>query len=363
MALAKKCGVEIDNEAYMRTRYLLTWSTNEKGGIGYGAHNDVPISFKEAEKKVGRIDIKAPKYNEDEHGNGVGRLVGGAMTTTLMHMVDPMDSFSDDYVKRGVRNALCARWSCRQAHSCGSLTLQWCYTTLSLGPLMGHDDMYREAMDDIKLWLNIARCHDGSFYYEPKIDTEGNPFSRLMVTAGAILLLNSPKRNLYILGKGLNDPAVAKAAPKPTPRKAMITKPAAVSVREARTLSAQKKSALDAALMSSLVKLSSDGLLKPVPVNMSMTSASIWLKSVAADGKLTFQMVRGTKTAEFPWSNLKDSDYVTLAMLVSALKSESGDAHAMAGVYLESIGKVSDADKYFEKAGEASRKKLESLFD
>lgn len=360
MALAKRCGVKIDEGAYLRTRYLLSWSTNDKGGIGYGAHNDVPITESEARDKCSHINIKAPKYNEDESGNGVGRLVGGAMTTTLMHMVDSMDSYSEDFVKRGVRNACCARWSSRQAHSCGSLSFQWCLTALSLAPLTGEDEYFREAMDDLKLWLNIARCYDGSYYFEPKIDTEGDPFSRLMVTAGAILILNSPQRNLYILGKGYGNASAASTA-QGSP---MASKPAPVvkePVREARPLSPESRFVLDKALKSTLVKLSETNLIKPMPMRLTFTSAKIALVSASAD-EVVFKADNGTQ-GSLSWDKLAPIDMATLAVLASTIKPDSGDAKALVGVYMESLGRVEEADKYFESAGESSRKKLEKLFN
>ncbi len=51
-----------------------------------------------------------------------------------------------------------------------------------------------------------------------------------------------------------------------------------------------------------------------------------------------------------------------LAMLAAVLKPESGDAHAMVGVYPESAGQVGEADACYGKAGESSRAKFEKLF-
>ncbi len=160
------------------------------------------------------------------------------------------------------------------------------------------------------------------------------------------------KEMLKLVGSA--SPAKPAAAPKP--------KPAVKPVRAARSLAPDKRTVLDQALKSTLGKLSGDGALKPLPLGISPTRARVWLKSVDGD-QLSFQLVGGTQTAAFKWSDLKPADHATLSLLVATLKSDSEDAQAMAAVYLESQGRVTEAEKYFEKAGKASREKLEKLFD
>jgi hypothetical protein len=249
----------------------------------------------------------------------------------------------------------------RQAHSGGSLTFVYNTIAASLGPVVGEDEMYREYMDDMKHWLNMARCHDGSYYFEPKIDTEMIPGGRVLMTAGAILMLNAPLRELYVNGKGHTDAGVAKvSAPRPS---AFAPVAPVAPLREARTLSPERKIILDNALKSTLVRMSDNNELKAVPLGISATRSRVWLKKAVSDGKLTFQLAGGDQTAAIGWSDLVDSDYVVLALLVASLKPDSTDAQAMAGVYMESLGKVEEADNYFEKAGEASSKKLQALFE
>ena len=210
----------------------------------------------------------------------------------------------------------------------------------------------------MKWWLNIARCHNGGWYFEPKVDKESNKNDRIHMTTAAILMLNAPLRELYCNGKGMTDPAAARAAsvkPKPsTPIK---------PVRKARTLQQERRDILDNTLRSALAKVSANGGLKPVPIGISLTRARVWLKELERDGKLTFQVVGGSQTADFKWDDLSDADYATLSLLLAHLKADSEDAQAMAGVYMESIGKVSQADKYYAKAGEASAAKLQKLFE
>jgi len=61
--------------------------------------------------------------------------------------------------------------------------------------------------------------------------------------------------------------------------------------------------------------------------------------------------------------DLTANDQVTLALLVATLKPDSTDALAMVGVFMEAMGRVTDADEYYAKAGEESCKKLEKLFE
>jgi len=240
------------------------------------------------------------------------------------------------------------------------------YNTIaaSLGPVVGEDKMYRVYMDDMKHWLNMARCHDGSYYFEPKIDTEMIPGGRVLTTSAAILMLNAPLRELYVNGKGRQDPGVGKAPsskPKVSPFASRLSP--VEPVRKARSLAPGRREVLDRALRSALVKMSDDGTLQSVPVGLSITRARILLKRAADDGKLTFQIEGGEQTATFAWTDLTPTDHATLSLLVANLKPDSSDAQAVAGVYLESIGKGNEADKFYEKAGDSSAAKLQRIIE
>jgi len=132
--------------------------------------------------------------------------------------------------------------------------------------------------------------------------------------------------------------------------------------RPARSVSPDKMAALDRALLSTLVKLNDAGKLDATPIPLSMTRARVSLVSAHADGTLSFRAASG-KTVPFAFEKLTPGDHANLAILVSKLKPESGDAKGMAAVYMESLGQVAAADKYFGNAGATSRKKMEKLFD
>jgi len=373
-AIAQKCGAKIDEESYLRTRYLLTVKTNEKGNIGYGAANATPYSAEDARQAVGNINTKI--IGTDEVISW--RSVGGSACTTLTHFVDPRDSFSDAFVKRGVRLAMAAGQSSRQSHGCGTLTFVYNTLAASIAPLVGEEEMYRKYMDDMKWWLIMARCHDGGWYFDPKIDTEANNYDRIHMTAAALLMLNAPLRELYCNGKGMSDPGVktgsrpastisGTSAPEsyesepPTPIDSK-PEPEPAPVRQARRLSADQQAKLDGLVFTTLEQLSEKGLLKPTPMSMQFTKQEVVLNSVA-DGKLIFQPVGGTQSARIRWETLSPADRATLALYIAGLRPDNGDIQALAGVYIEHMGNAAAAAKYYEKAGESSAGKLQKLFE
>ena len=371
-ALAQKCGAKIDEASYLRTRYLLTVKTDEKGNIGYGASNKTPYSAEDARKAVGTINTKT--ISDDEWVDY--RLVGGSACTTLAHFVDPRDSYSEAFVKRGVRNAMAAGLSGRQGHACGSLTFVYNNLAASIAPLVGEEKKYRIYMDEMKWWLIMARCHNGGWYFEPKIDTESNPYERIHMTAAAILMLNAPLHELYSNGKGRTDPGVKSgsslastisAPPAPEsaesePSTPVGSRPEPAPVSQARRLTAEQQAKLDGLLYAALAQLSEKDLLKPTPMAMQFTRQQVVLKSVEA-GKLTFQPAGGAQSARMKWESLSPADRATLALFAAEVRPENGDLQAVAGVYMEHMGNTAAAAKHYEKAGSSSAAKLQKLFE
>jgi hypothetical protein len=131
----------------------------------------------------------------------------------------------------------------------------------------------------------------------------------------------------------------------------------------ARTLLPEGLAMLNKSLLAALVSLSDDKALRPTPLRLSKTRAKVWLAEAAKDGKLTFQLVGGARRADFNFEELANGDRATLSLLVAELKSSDNDAHAMAGVYMESMGRFAAADQYFKKAGDASINRMSKLFE
>ena len=134
-------------------------------------------------------------------------------------------------------------------------------------------------------------------------------------------------------------------------------------LRPARRLAPAKIASLNHTVMKTLVKLSDAGLLgsgKKVP--LSLTRAQVSLVKVEDANSLMFRSGSG-KTVAITSTDLKPIDFANLAVLVTQLRPDNRDARALAGVYLESLGRVALADKYFSEAGPASTAKMEPFFE
>lgn len=237
-----------------------------------------------------------------------------------------------------------------------------------LGAARADEKSFREFLDYTKTWIILSETHDGQGLVEQPFGCQRNSTctiarDRTTYTHVAILLLSIPKRKLLITGADYAEPAVETTV-KRSPDGSSLARLAPVPVaRKARTLSADRLASLDRSLQRTLTKLSEAGALQPFPLKLSVTSAQVQLSEVKGDGTLIFQLVGGSKTAAFQWSRLARKDHATLALLVAACKPDSADVQAMAGVYMEAMGQVGEADKYFAKAGEDSTRKLAALFD
>jgi hypothetical protein len=133
------------------------------------------------------------------------------------------------------------------------------------------------------------------------------------------------------------------------------------ALRPARPLAAGQADVLNGMVLEALVGLTDAGKLTPTRVPLSLTKAKVSLVSVRADNTLTFQSGSG-KAVAIPAEKLKTADFANLAILVTKLKPDSSDAVAVAGVYLESLGRVELADKKYEEAGPESTAKMEKFF-
>ena len=205
-ALMKQAGLEIDNEAYMRSRNGLMWSTQASGEIWY----DITPVPKTPYTPPAQFDVKAAS-RRDQGVSGRGALA------TLMQFLDPMDSCSDSYVKRGVAHLAACADMLMEGHASAALNAQWEFTTMGIAPLIGDMKSYREMMDYYKYWFNLNRCYDGSFYAPACTAGEIDPFIDVhyITTGWVILALSAPKRSLGILGRDRLIPGLDKTALSP----------------------------------------------------------------------------------------------------------------------------------------------------
>ena len=65
---------------------------------------------------------------------------------------------------------------------------------------------FRRMMDKNRWWFTLARCHDGTFYYQPNRDNNPNDFtsgaSRLSASAVVAFIYSLKNRNLHVTGAG-----------------------------------------------------------------------------------------------------------------------------------------------------------------
>ncbi len=343
--LGKQCGLELTHPGLDQAFTFIDYGTRVSGNTAYGGEftmNNGPINWEKWKKD---------KRHGNSHKSGMAYL---------MYMLSPERSDSKSMMNLHLKNIDAAYRDMPDGHACPMMGLVWGWA----GVYASEDRALKKKITDYyKAWINMARCHgsdsyvilpgrnyaDGSYY-------RGNIRNH---TTGSIAFLYSystPK--LQIQGGARASKAVATAV---TPVSPSVSAPAPVA-RKARTLSAESRALLDGSLTRALVKLSDDGALKSVPLRISATRARVWLRKASSDGTLTFALVGGSKAVDFKWSALTAGDHATLSQLVAALKPESKDAQAVAAVYLESMGRVDEADKYFEKAGAAAQAKLEKLF-
>jgi len=281
----------------------------------------------------------------------------------LAHLIGNKDNASWEYLGKHCASscALVPRdWL--QGHAASSMHQLW----VALGAARADEKEFRSFMDQVKWWFIMQQCHDGGFFILPDRDrdTNSDPFyaPRNLPSANAAIILALPRRQLQITGADAGASVPKKGGY--TSLLASKTTPATAPTRRvARKLTPENLVKLDKALKSTLVKLSDKNKLTPVPISFSKTRATVSLAKAEEDGKVTYQTLDQKQTAGCPWNELTLGDRATLSWLVAKLIPTSKDCQAMAGVYMESLGHVKEADSYYEKAGSEAKEKFEKLFE
>jgi hypothetical protein len=147
------------------------------------------------------------------------------------------------------------------------------------------------------------------------------------------------------------------------PKKGSRLSPLQPAGRKARQISADCHATLNRALAQTLVKLSSANALKPMTLRLSLSEKLLVLGAAEDDGILTFKAMGSGQEMKTAMDKLSPADRMNLAILVAKLKPESRDAQAMAGVYLELSGNLSQAGTCYQKAGPESLAKFDRLFE
>lgn len=171
--LAKDCGATVDqNKIDLAINYLKV-STTEDGYIGY--HTEV-CAYAAAGRQG--LSIIAHKLSDDP-----------SQHTAYIKVVCKGLSDSKKYLN--------------DAHADSVLGLSWGLLGTCIS---GDQKALRDMMDYNKAWLNMARCHDGSFVALPGRDMYDKGYymsSRLHLTATMALVYSMEKPNLHLFGKPL----------------------------------------------------------------------------------------------------------------------------------------------------------------
>jgi hypothetical protein len=362
--------------------YTITWPTPSEGRGFILGPSGTDTAWVEDEKEsnevymgfmndpADRIVVRAKKLPEPKKPYNTTAACAEAPVGlgALAHYIGNKGNTSWEYLGQHCGNA-CALGSgvWFDGHAAPSMHQLW----VGLGAYRAEKEKFREFMDGVKWWFIMQQTHDGSYYVCPNRDRpsgcNGDPGDgpHVLPSATAALILSLPRHVLLITGA--DSPAQAGAGlstvATSSPMTASPMPVASIPVRRTpRKLNQDNRAKLDIALQATLVKLSDSNEFKVIEIPLSKTLAKVSLVKAESGGKLTYQVLDGENRAAIEWKDLTASDHAALSRLVAYLRPNSSDAQAMAGVYVESIGRVEEADKYFEKAGKESREKLERLF-
>jgi hypothetical protein len=166
--LAKQCGAKVDQKKIDMANEYLRLSTTEDGFIGY--HTEVC-----AYSPSGRqgLAIVARKLGEDNQAN-------------------------QDYIKLVAHGLHDSTKYINDCHADSVLGVCWALIGVNVS---GEEKAIRHMMDYNKAWLNMARCHDGSFVALPGRDMYDKGYymsSRLHLTATMALVFSMDDAKLRI---------------------------------------------------------------------------------------------------------------------------------------------------------------------
>ena len=209
----------------------------------------------------------------------------------------------------------------------------------SLAAAMADVKEFRKYMDDIKWWMIMAETHDNGFVVMPGRDyasTDHVYGKRQYPSAVAALTLSVKERKLLITGSDLGE-AISSSEEKST-------------LLSLKKLTVAQKEQLKKVLLETLVEIGTSGKLKKYTVSISKTKAKLFLVKAEITGKLTFQLLKGTKLAVFQIDDLNDNDHAMLSMLAAALKPEKPQTQIVAALYMNETGKTDLIQKFLDKS-------------
>lgn len=171
--LSKKCGAKVDQAKVDLGFEYLRSSTTETGYIGYHTKRGAYA----AAGRQGLATVAHHLAGDSEINRAYLELVAGGLSRSKKHLND--------------------------AHADSVLSVCWGLIGANLSQ---NEKALRDMMDYNKAWLNMARCHDGSFVALPGRDMYDKGYymsSRLHLTATMALVFSMDNPVLQIQGKSL----------------------------------------------------------------------------------------------------------------------------------------------------------------
>jgi hypothetical protein len=130
---------------------------------------------------------------------------------------------------------------------------------------------------------------------------------------------------------------------------------------EDRGMSPSYRRLLSLSLLRGLTDIDTDGALKPLPMDLSVTRLKVNLVEAKGSGILVFRAIRGGKLVPIALEDLALKDHALLARFVARLRPDDPTANARAGVYMEFLGNAPVALGYKRKAGREAVEKFEAM--
>ena len=160
MGLMAKCGLEIDTKQYLAAHNFVTEGTNSTGYVWY--------------------------KNEGKENSGYADM-GRTGAAAIAHALSPTSPGYHDYAQKAAECIGNHPDTFSDTHGSPILGMVW--TALGAGV---NQEAFRNLMDHNRWWFTLARCPDGSYYYQPNRDNNPQDYTaapRLSATAATALIL------------------------------------------------------------------------------------------------------------------------------------------------------------------------------
>ena len=165
-SLFRRCGLEIDEEAYRKAHEFAVRGTNARGYVWYA---------------------------DEVGGNGYADM-GRTGAAVLAHALAPDREGYREYALKSARCIGEHPDTFSDTHGSPILGMVWTAFGAAADPAS-----LRKLLDENRWWFTLSHYADGTFYYQPNRDNNPQDYTaapRLSATAAAALILTLPKRSL-----------------------------------------------------------------------------------------------------------------------------------------------------------------------